>query len=38
VLDIAYVLGTLGFFALMFAYVRACDRMGAAAPEEEKEA
>jgi hypothetical protein len=37
-LDIAYVLGTIVFFLLMFAYVRACDRLGSAAPEEEKEA
>ena len=27
-IDVAYVLGTLGFFALMLAYVAACERLG----------
>ncbi len=27
-LDIAYVLGTIGFFALMLAYVVGCERLG----------
>ena len=36
-LDLAYVLGTIGFFALMLAYVAACERLGrgpAAAPSD----
>jgi hypothetical protein len=36
-LDIAYLLATIGFFALMIAYVHACERLGAHASEEEKE-
>ncbi len=28
-LDLLYVLGSLGFFALMLGYVRACERLGA---------
>jgi hypothetical protein len=27
-LDVAYLLGTVAFFALMVAYVRACERLG----------
>jgi hypothetical protein len=27
-LDLLYVLGTVGFFALMIAYVRACEALG----------
>ena len=27
-LDAAYVLGTVAFFALMLAYVRACEGLG----------
>ena len=27
-LDLLYVLGTLGFFALMIAYVRGCESLG----------
>ncbi len=27
-LDLAYVFGTLAFFALMLAYVRGCERLG----------
>jgi hypothetical protein len=27
-MDLAYVLGTLAFFALMLAYVRGCERLG----------
>ncbi len=26
--DLLYVLGTIGFFALMIAYVRACEALG----------
>ena len=29
-LDVAYVFGTVAFFALMFAYVRACAALGKA--------
>jgi hypothetical protein len=28
VIDIAYLLGTAGFFALMLAYVAGCARLG----------
>jgi hypothetical protein len=31
VIDLAYVLGTVAFFALMLAYVRGCERLGRAA-------
>jgi hypothetical protein len=27
-LDLAYILGTLAFFALMLAYVAGCERLG----------
>ena len=27
-LDLAYVLGTVAFFAAMLAYVRGCERLG----------
>ena len=27
-IDVAYLLGTAGFFALMLAYVTACERLG----------
>jgi hypothetical protein len=27
-IDLAYVLGTIGFFALMGLYVRACEALG----------
>jgi len=27
-IDLIYVLGTIGFFALMLLYVRACERLG----------
>lgn len=30
-IDLAYVLGTVAFFALMLAYVRGCERLGRAA-------
>ena len=33
-LDVVYVLSTIAFFALMVAYVRACERLGAVAPDE----
>ena len=26
--DVLYVLGTVAFFAMMVAYVRACERLG----------
>jgi hypothetical protein len=28
VIDVLYVLGTVGFFALMLVYVRACEHLG----------
>ena len=31
-IDLAYVLGTVGFFALMLAYVRGCERLGRSTP------
>jgi hypothetical protein len=27
-LDVVYVLGTVAFFALMLAYIQACERLG----------
>ena len=33
-LDLIYVLGTLAFFALMLAYVRACAALGTTASAE----
>ena len=27
-LDVVYVIGTVAFFGLMLAYVRACERLG----------
>ena len=33
-IDLAYVLGTLAFFALMLAYVRGCERLGRTAAAE----
>jgi hypothetical protein len=33
-IDIIYVLATIVFFALMIAYVAACDRLGGAADVE----
>ena len=27
-MDVAYVIGTVAFFALMLAYVRACEALG----------
>jgi hypothetical protein len=35
-LDLAYVLGTAAFFALMLAYVAACARLGRGAEGEER--
>lgn len=32
-IDLAYVLGTAAFFALMLAYVRGCERLGRGAEE-----
>ena len=34
-LDVVYVLGSIGFFALMLAYVRGCERLGRSGAEEE---
>jgi hypothetical protein len=34
--DIAYIALTLGFFALMIAYVRACERLGKRQDSEER--
>jgi hypothetical protein len=34
-LDVAYVVATIAFFALMIAYVRGCERLGRAGDEEE---
>lgn len=34
-LDVIYILGTLTFFALMWAYVRACAALGGAATGDE---
>ena len=36
-LDLLYVAGTLGFFALMLAYVAGCERLGRGAGEEESQ-
>jgi hypothetical protein len=36
VLDVAYVAGTIAFFVLMVAYVRACAALGGAHESEEK--
>lgn len=33
-LDVIYILGTLTFFALMWAYVRACAALGTTASAE----
>lgn len=33
-LDAVYLLGTVGFFVLMIAYVSACQRLGAKRGEE----
>jgi len=33
-LDVLYVLGAIGFFALMLWYTHACDRLGARADVE----
>ncbi|HVX41042.1 MAG TPA: hypothetical protein VHB25_15850 [Gemmatimonadaceae bacterium] len=33
-LDLVYVVATIAFFALMFAYVAACDRLGRVADVE----
>jgi hypothetical protein len=33
-LDLLYVAATIGFFALMLAYVAACARLGRAADDE----
>ena len=32
-IDLAYVLGTLAFFALMLGYVRGCARLGEGAAD-----
>jgi hypothetical protein len=36
-IDLIYVLGTVGFFALMLAYVRACDVLGRGNQSTERE-
>jgi hypothetical protein len=33
-LDVVYVAATIAFFAIMIAYVAACDRLGAVPPDE----
>ncbi|MGH7536467.1 MAG: hypothetical protein ACREMG_12940 [Gemmatimonadales bacterium] len=33
-IDLLYVLGTIGFFAAMLAYVRGCERLGRGSDEE----
>jgi hypothetical protein len=35
--DVAYVVGTVGFFALMLAFVAGCARLGRAADSEHAE-
>jgi hypothetical protein len=35
--DLLYLLGTIAFFGLMVAYVRACDRLGRDPGEERRE-
>jgi hypothetical protein len=34
--DLFYVLGTVGFFAAMLGYVRACERLGRSSERETK--
>jgi hypothetical protein len=34
--DLFYVLGTIGFFATMLGYVRACERLGKNSEREPK--
>jgi len=36
VLDLLYILLTVGFFALMLAYVRGCERLGREETGEER--
>jgi len=36
VLDIVYIAVTLGFFALMLAYVKGCERLGVEGGKEER--
>lgn len=38
VIDLIYVLATFAFFALMVAYVRACQRLGRAPSDGDKSA
>lgn len=33
-IDLVYILGTIGFFVLMLLYVRACERLGRVAPSD----
>jgi hypothetical protein len=35
VVDLLYLLGTIGFFAAMLAYVRGCERLGRGGPDSE---
>jgi hypothetical protein len=37
VLDLLYMLGIVAFFALMLAYVRACDVLGRGGPRDERQ-
>jgi hypothetical protein len=34
--DVIYVVGTIGFFALMLLYVRACEALGRREEEEKR--
>ena len=36
-IDLAYAVGTLGFFALMLGYVTACRRLGGEAQRDEQQ-
>ncbi len=35
--DLIYILGTVGFFALLLAYVRGCEALGRASQSTERE-
>ena len=35
-IDVLYIAGTIGFFALMFAYVRGCERLGHRAADQQE--
>jgi hypothetical protein len=36
-IDLLYIFGALAFFGLMWAYTRACERLGAGLREEESQ-